>query len=147
MVTLIYDAPKAVTESHYGIAIGYYVNCDDAVCRDDAPTGFASGDYSEWPGFEGWEEPAAIFNDSESDTPTHCVTCGAVIAHDLTVDGDHYVMDAITEFISDGSSHNADVMAQWWDAYGNTLSESDLREVIERAMVAAGARELDTTDV
>jgi hypothetical protein len=142
MITLIYDAPPAVTESSYGVAIGYYTDCDSAVCRDCAPRGFEAGDYSEWPGFEGWEEPSAIFNDTESDTPTHCVKCQAVIRHDLTVDGTTYVTDAIAEFISDGSSHDADCMAQWWDAYSDTLDAADLREIIERAMVAAGCRTL-----
>lgn len=152
-VALIWDGPCAVTESHYGIALGYYVNCDDAVCRDCAPAGFAEGDYSEWPGFEGWESPAAIFNDSESDTPTHCRQCGAVITHDLTREGGEYVKDAVAELISEPGSHTADVIAQWWAAYAGTgLNDKDfadileyagisLRDVIEHLMVAAGARQ------
>jgi hypothetical protein len=146
MVTLKYDAPTAVTESHHGIAIGHYVDCDSAVCRDCAPAGFESGDYSAWPGFEGWESPLAIFFSSESDTPTHCVECDAVICHDLTTDGATYVTDSIAEFIT-GESHTPDLMAQWWDAYSDTLDESDLRDIIERAMVAAGCKTLDATHV
>src|SRR5215831_15331661 len=91
-VSLIWDGPRAVTESRYGIALGYYVTCDDALCRDC----FDKPGYT-WPGFEGWEEPIAIFNDSESDTPTHCCQCGAVIRHDLTPDGGEYVKDAVAE--------------------------------------------------
>jgi|SRR5581483_7724006 len=159
MVMLIWDGPTAVTESHHGIAMGYYVDCDSAVCRDCAPAGFAGGDYSQWEGFEGWESPIAIFMDGESDSPTHCCKCSAVIAHDLTIDGAVYVRDAIAEFIS-GNGHAPDVMAQWWDAYGDTFNsddlaliagtvaaptadadESDMREMIERAMVTAGCQE------
>ena len=143
ITTIVWDGPTAVTESRYGIAIGYYVTCDDAICRNCAPAGFADGDYSEWPGFEGWEEPLAIFNDTDADTPTHCRQCGAVIRHDLTADGARYVMDAIAEFIA-GDGHNPDVMAQWWDAYGEdeyALDHSDLCEIIRQAMVARGVTE------
>lgn len=143
MATIIYDAPVAVTESQYGIALGYYVDCDTAICRDDAPAGFAHGDYSEWPGFEGWEEPLAIFMDAESDSVTHCSKCGRVIARDLTTDGFRYVQEAITEFITEPGAHTADVMAQWWDAYGDRFDVSDLREIIESAMIKAGVRTLD----
>lgn len=142
---LIYDAPAAVTESQYGIALGYYETCDDARCRDCVPSGYADGDYSGWSGFEGWEEPIAIFNDTESDSITHCRTCRAVIKHDLTSDGYRYVMDAVIELISEPGSHQADVVAQWWDAYGADewgLDASDLREIIEQALVAAGVTEL-----
>lgn len=152
-VSFIWDGPCAVTESSYGIALGYYVNCDDAVCRDCAPAGFEAGDYSEWPGFEGWESPAAIFMDDASDSVTYCRQCGAVIAHDLTTDGAEAVKDAVAELISEPGSHTADVMAQWWEAYAGTgLNEKDyadileyagisLRDVIEHLMVAAGVRQ------
>jgi hypothetical protein len=140
MPIFIYDAPPAVTESCYGIAMGWYTDCDSAVCRNCAPSGFARGDFSEWGGFEGWEEPAAICYDDESDGPTHCVKCSAVITHDLTCDGTRYVLNSVLEFITDGS-HTPDVMAQWWDAYYETFDKADLIEVIEKAMVAKGVRE------
>lgn len=125
----------AQTSSQYGQPIGYYIDCDTAVCADDAPAGFATGDYSDWPGFEGWESPGVITMDDAGDTPTHCVKCGRVIRHDLTADGDGYVRNALQEYITDGS-HNTDTMAQWWDAYGDDLGESDLREIIENALIA-----------
>lgn len=141
MAWFIYEAPGAVTEGRYGVPLGWYVDCDSAVCRNCAPTGFADGDFSEWRGFEGWEEPAAICYDDESDSVTHCRECGAVIAHNLTAEGTSYVLSAITEFISEGAaSHNPDVMAQWWDAYYRTFDKCDLIEVIERAMAANGCR-------
>lgn len=137
MVQFTYSAPPAVTEYRYGIPMGWYVDCDSAVCRNCVPKGFASGDFREWGGFESWEEPLPICFDDESDSVTHCRECGAVIAHDLTIDGTQIVLDTIMEFICDGS-HNAEVMAQWWDAYADTFSESDLREVIEQAMANQG---------
>jgi hypothetical protein len=66
-----------------------------------------------------------------------------VIRHDLTVDGAQYVMEAIAEFIA-GDGHNPDVMAQWWDAYGEdeySLDHTDVCEIIRRAMVARGVTE------
>jgi hypothetical protein len=140
MANFIYDAPPAVTESRYGVALGWYVTCDDAVCRSCAPDGFAAGDYSEWGGFESWETPAAITFSDESDSVTHCRECSAVIGHDLTPDGTRYVLTAITEFIT-GEGHTPDVMAQWWDAYCDTFDEADLRDIIENAMLAQGCRE------
>jgi hypothetical protein len=156
---LIYDAPCAITEYRYGIPIGYYVTCDDAVCADCAPSGFAQGDYSGWPEFEGWEEPIAITMDDESDSITHCRECSRVIRHDLTPDGTAYLIDSLAEQISEPGSHTADVMAQWWDAYGEDLDEntlhllagtfsspaenaddSDLRDAIEHALADSGCR-------
>lgn len=153
-VSLIWDGPCAVTESHCGIAMGWYVDCDSAVCRDCAPAGFASGDYSEWPGFEGWEDPLAICNDDESDSVTHCRECGAVIVHDLTAEGGEYVKEAIAELISEPGSHTADVIAQWTDAYEDRFGDKDWadileyagispREVVENLMVLAGARKYE----
>jgi len=145
ITTLVWDGPCAVTESRYGIAIGWYTDCDTALCQDCVPDAdaWARGDYASWDGFESWEEPAVIFADTASDTPTHCGACGAVIRHDLTADGARYVMDAIAEFIA-GDSHNPDVMAQWWDAYGEdeyALDHGDLCEIIRRAMAARGCSE------
>src|SRR6478752_5218335 len=145
ITTLVWDGPAAVTESSYGIAIGYYTDCDTALCRDCIPDAdaWAHGNYTGWDGFEGWESPSVIFTDTESDSVTSCATCGAVIRHDLTTDGARYVMDAIAEFIA-GEGHDPDVMAQWWGAYGEdeyALDHTDLCEIIRRAMVARGTRE------
>jgi hypothetical protein len=145
ITTIVWDGPCAVTESQYGVALGYYVDCDTAHCRNCIPDAseWMRGNYVGWPGFEGWESPIAIFADTESDTPTRCAVCGAVIRHDLTADGVRYVMDAIAEFIA-GEGHDPDVMAQWWDAYGEDeyqLDHGDLCEIIRRAMAARGVTE------
>jgi len=96
ITTLVWDGPCAVTESRYGIAIGWYTDCDTALCRDCVPDAdaWARGDYASWDGFESWEDP--------------------------------------------------DVMAQWWDAYGEdeyALDHGDLCEIIRRAMAARGCSE------
>ena len=70
--------------------IGYYLTCDDAVCDDCFDPG-------SWEGFEDWDEPLAIFADTESDTPTHCVRCHALIPHELTTEGYRYVREAVAE--------------------------------------------------
>lgn len=137
-----YKAPRAVTESQYGVPMGWYTDCDSAICRNCAPKGFARGDFRKWGGFEGWESPIAVCFDDERDSVTQCRACEAVIAHDLTVDGTIYVLRAITEFIASGGTvPTADVMAQWWDAYCDTFGRVELVDIIEDAMVSAGARE------
>lgn len=113
--------------------IGYYLNCDDAVCTDDAPAGFANEDYSEWSGFEGWETPAVIFDHEESDTPTHCKTCEALIPHALTSDGADYVAEKIGSNLGD-TGHTVRYVSEWWDEYGDGLSEDQLREIITEAL-------------
>ncbi len=113
------DFVTAITASQHGIAIGYYVDCDTAVCADDAPAGFVSGDYSEWPGFEGWESPAAIFMDSESDSVTHCGTCGRVIRHDLTTEGSESITDSLGRYLDGG---HLGAVAQWMEAYGDDVN-------------------------
>lgn len=109
------DFIVAITTNQHGVAIGYYVDCDSAVCAEDVPASWASGDYAGWEGFEGWKSPQAIFMDSASDTPTHCAKCGRVIAHDLTSDGWQYLADALAEYLS--GQRETGALVQWMDAY------------------------------
>ena len=118
--------------------LGYYVNCDDALCldcfqehygdddngRDDSP-GFVK--WRTGGGFESWSEPAVIFSDGESDTPTHCVECHELIAHALTPDGYKYVEEHAREHIKDAIEPDRTtpplsslrVVEDWLEEYGN----------------------------
>jgi hypothetical protein len=103
-------------------AIGYYITCDDALCVD-CFTEHTDGSYDDavkrWEeagGFEGWTEPIAIFEDTEADSPTHCVQCSACIEHGLTDDGYAYVLQAIYDDFTRGKQNP--VTVQWIDAYG-----------------------------
>ncbi len=98
--------------------LGWYVNPDDAVCADDAPAGFAAGDWSEWGGCPGWESPAAITSDESSDTPTHCVGCCEIIPHPLTSDGYDYVSEALGRAL-DGNPGMA--IGKWMAQYGDQV--------------------------
>lgn len=91
--------------------IGFYVTCDDAECAD-------CHDPAAWQGFEGWEEPLAIFRDTEMDTPTHCVKCRSLIPHALTADGYDYVSEAWAEAGGYAAHSSARaVLDAWRDAY------------------------------
>ena len=96
-----------------GMVKGMYVTCDDAICihcwKAD-PT---------WIPFEEWEDPAPIFFNNESDTPTHCVKCEALIDHALTSDGYEYVAEAIADFLTNDSGRYKIVMA-WALNYSDT---------------------------
>lgn len=112
------DFIAALTESRHGVPMGFYTDCDTAVCRECAPDGFMAGEYSEWPGFEGWESPAPIFMTDESDSVTHCAKCGRVIAHDLTAEG----MASITESLERHlAGDTGAAIAQWMEAYGEDM--------------------------
>lgn len=89
---------------------GYYVNCDDAYCPECFRDEYAEST-DEWG--DGW--PIAIFGDTESDTPTHCLACGSLILHHITSDGYTYVADAIRECI-ERETRSAPVHA-WADEY------------------------------
>ena len=97
--------------------LGYYPLLGDAYgepfCADCAP----------WHGVkcvccQPWdiEKAAPIFRDSESDTPTHCVACEALIHHSLTTDGVGYVYEALQ--IGTG---RPEILAVWRDAYAHEL--------------------------
>jgi hypothetical protein len=117
------DWIPAATESRAGIALGYYVDCDTALCLDDLPGpagDWAAGKYTGWEGFEGWESPGAIFNDTESDSVTHCGTCGRVLKHDLTAEGCESITESLERALQDGDIGNA--IEQWMDAYGGSIA-------------------------
>lgn len=125
-------------------ATGYYLNCDDAVCIEHAPEGFADGDYSKWAGFRGWETPAVILDSEESDSPTHCSVekCEALIPHELTSAGYEYVAEHVTSFLlSEGGRR--EILLAWWDQYGDVLSDETLQRIaddggLDRPDVTAG---------
>jgi hypothetical protein len=116
----------------YGDPIGYWLTCDDAVCTACAPSGFAEDDFSEWPGFESWDEPLIITAEDESDSPTHCSVCESLIEHRLTSDGYAYVAQAMAEHLSEMDSHPDDrtgracILKAWWNAYGDDSDNSGL---------------------
>jgi len=115
------DFITALTESRYGVALGYYIDCDTALCRDDLPgpaDSWAAGDYCGWRGFEGWESPAAIFMHSEADSVTHCAECGQVLRHDLTAEGSASITEALERAL-DGDVGAA--IERWMDAYGEDV--------------------------
>lgn len=122
-----------ISDYRFGMPLGWHADCDDAVCRECEPA-WLDGGYSSWKGFEDWEGPLPIFYDTSADTPTHCSRCGALLLHDLTPDGESYVLNAIAEHVtSDGARHNAQVMRLWWEAYNDTFSAGALRQCVEAA--------------
>jgi len=97
-----------------------YLNPDDAVCDEHAPT------LEEWRGaggFDGWPAPLDIGADDAADTPTHCVECGRLIPHALTSWGDVYVFDAIEECLERG--RRSPVVHAWADEYGAWCGAGD----------------------
>lgn len=109
--------------------VGYYITCDDAICDECAPAGFADGDYSFWDGFEDWDEPIAISSGDELDAPTHCVDCEALIAHQLTSVGYEYVADAIERGVRDGDGRHC-IHRAWWEQYGAEIDDDRVRDIV-----------------
>lgn len=120
--------------------VGVYITCDDALCTNCAHRRFVfvSGESEGDPwdilvrnwrkagGFESWDEPAVIFDDTESDSPTHCKKCGELIPHDLTPDGYRLVEDStwaqIREFVehrATPNAHSVKVVHAWLEQYGD----------------------------
>ena len=88
--------------------IGYYLNADDAVCAEHYEP-------ENWEGFEGWDEPLAIFEHDEADSPTHCTVCEDVIEHSLTSEGYDYVREALDRAVA-GDGRRCIVRA-WVETY------------------------------
>jgi hypothetical protein len=133
--------------------LGYYINCDDALCKDCAhrryvfsdlplPLTQGEGEGDSWDilvrawkaagGFESWDEPAAIFDDSEADSPTHCAECEELIPHALTSHGYDYVREHIIEELKPGEVRHPDslkVVREWWEQYGDDMSEAEVAEI------------------
>ena len=107
--------------------IGYYVTCDDALCMEcvgklpviENPP---NAEYPWWQGFEGWPEPLSISESDESDSPTHCVECGVLLEHDLTVFGYSMIFDAVLEGFADGKQNP--VVVVWLNAYRDYMIET-----------------------
>lgn len=62
--------------------IGYYVDCDTALCVDCAKKVYGDDITLGWiraGGFEGWDTPGVIFPDTESDYEEYCADCGELI--------------------------------------------------------------------
>ena len=101
---------------------GFFITCDDALCYDCFVKAYDED--NPWPGFEGWDEPLAIFNSEESDTPTHCIECGDLIEHDLTDAGYSYVAEAIGQCFQEGKQNP--VVSQWINHYGEWMDDVTL---------------------
>lgn len=142
--------------------LGYYVNCDDALCVDCFTRAYGSfshleteqerwdGQAQNWRadgGFEEWDEPLALLSDEEQDTPTHCCECHELMPHALTSHGYEYVREHIVEALEQGEVQHPDslrVVRSWWEEYGPYMSESeiadmaakcfDLTELIDKAL-------------
>lgn len=122
----------------YGDPIGYYIDCDQAICIDcvkakweDEETFFAY--WKMQGGFESWAAPLVITEEEESDTPINCCDCTHLIRASLTNDGYIYVAVEIVEKFRGGSG-NSDVLREWWEYYGEGYGKSQLRGIIESAL-------------
>lgn len=96
----------------------------DIHCVDCSQKRFGSAD---WPdlipqGLEDSEgnEPSAIFEDSESDTPEHCADCGTFLGTNLTGDGYAYVLEALTDATGD-----PEVLREWFVTYSPFFDSDD----------------------
>lgn len=98
--------------------LGYYLTCDDAVCTrcyDETgglETWLADG------GFEDWPDPLEITSSDESDTPTHCGICEALIPHQLTNYGMDYVREALADAVkADNHFGRRAIVRAWVEEY------------------------------
>ena len=72
---------------------------------------------------EGWDkrpsdEVGAVFPDSETDSPSHCEECEALIPQSLTSDGVKYVHAAFRRFLrSHGKHGRAEILTEWAETF------------------------------
>lgn len=103
-------------------AIGYRTEDGDPFCLY-CYRRFIKGD-QDWP----------ITTNDAGDTPTHCRRCEVLIPHDLTGDGEEYVMDRMEETFDnitravtypaggDFGGGQLYIQRQWWKQYGEKIT-------------------------
>jgi hypothetical protein len=137
--------------------LGYYVNCDEALCVSCFQRTYVferGGEGDSWDvavavwraegGFEDWDEPAALLSDEEQDTPTHCTECKELIPHALTSDGYTYVVDAvrahIEEFVHElvaPNAHSVKVVHAWVEQYADWGEMNGILVALHNALYEA----------
>jgi len=109
--------------------IGYYINCDEALCADCANTE-GIGKANEKEAEISPTNPAPIYRDTEADAPTHCARCQVLIPHQLTSAGLSFIADVIATRLC-GLLANESVVAAWWRVYGDQISDDCIRDTID----------------
>ena len=90
--------------------IGYYTPDGDAICADC---------------YGGHGEATPVFPDSETDSPSHCVQCEALIPEALTAEGIRYVREAVEA----RTTGRGCILRQWWEAYGDLMVDAYREEL------------------
>lgn len=114
--------------------LGYYVNCDDALCLDCFHEQYGDDAFAAWRdggGFEGWEEPVGILKGDSADTPTHCCDCECLIPHPLTDEGIDYVAEGLGRILRNPTDGRRCVLRAWVNEY---LQPDDLSSVLQEVV-------------
>jgi hypothetical protein len=95
-------------------------------------------------------EGSAVFDSSETDSPSHCDECGALIPESLTTDGVAYVAEALASYVFGTVLHrghvgSAAVLDEWRAEYGAQI-DSDAWPVFTTNGTEAGSKLLAIYD-
>jgi hypothetical protein len=95
-------------------------------------------------------EGSAVFGDSETDYPSHCDECGALIAESLTDRGVEYVAEALADYVfgsvlNRGHVGSAAALDEWRAEYGAQV-DSDMWPVFTANGTEAGSKLLRVYD-
>lgn len=71
------------------------------------------------------DDSEPIFDDSSSDTPTHCTFCEAIIPHRLTREGYDYIAEALTF-----GQGRPEILAVWRETYAGVTLDAAMREMV-----------------
>lgn len=125
----------------FGVFPRYVTN---GVPDDAGPKFVVCRNEEHWDGFESWDEPAAIFDDTESDSPTHCSECHELIPHELTSDGYKYVEDHARQHIESfgmtlvaPNAHSVQVVQSWLEQYGDWGDMNGILTALHEALYRA----------
>jgi hypothetical protein len=113
-----YEAPSVGICSRRKVyePVGYYFGGSDAICADCVAAEAGLAAEVQHDSDTGDDQIAAIFPDTESDSPEHCLQCEALILHNLTADGYAYVAEAL----ADGGGR-MEILNTWQAAYGDAF--------------------------
>ena len=84
-------------------------------------------------------DASPVFADSETDSPSHCTTCGELIEENLTTEGYAYVAEEVWDHVlSGGKTGSADVLRTWMDYYRGHWPEAAPLYDFDRFKIARG---------
>jgi quinol monooxygenase YgiN len=108
--------------------IGYAADAD-VFCEDCTRAYYGALPQNTGKDIEDWRDEegnniAPVFEDDESDSPTHCGDCGRFLGGSLTTDGEDYVIEQFADELRRFGELRSETLRQWAEAWPELLESA-----------------------